>query len=137
MSNEVTAAPLTDLPEFAPIPRSSLGPAVITLVFTPLAGRRRGIATGTIALLYLPVIIVVTVDLISPANAAICHLVLLSSFLAALVASRHNKTLKAFRDRLVNAGKPKMVALLATARKLLTMLNAILRDKRPWQPDAA
>ncbi|MGH6926119.1 MAG: IS110-like element ISMex17 family transposase, partial [Propylenella sp.] len=31
------------------------------------------------------------------------------------------------------AGKPKMVALIAVARKLLTILNAILRDGRPWQ----
>ena len=50
-------------------------------------------------------------------------------FLAALVASRHNPVLKAFRDRLRAAGKPKMVALIAVARKLLTILNAILRDQ--------
>jgi transposase len=55
-------------------------------------------------------------------------------FLAALVASRHNPVLKAFRDRLVQAGKPKMVAAIAVARKLLTILNAILRDQKPWQP---
>src|SRR3954463_13984484 len=55
-------------------------------------------------------------------------------FLAALVASRHNPVLKAFRQRLIAAGKPKMVALIAVARKLLTILNAILRDQKPWQP---
>lgn len=55
-------------------------------------------------------------------------------FMTALVASRCNPTLKAFRDRLVAAGKPKMVAIIATLRKLLTILNAILRDKKPWQP---
>jgi transposase len=54
-------------------------------------------------------------------------------FMAALVASRHNKPLKAFRDRLVAAGKPKMVALIAVARKLLTILNAIIREQKPWQ----
>jgi len=54
-------------------------------------------------------------------------------FLAALVAGRHNPVLKAFRDRLVGAGKPKMVAVIAVARKLLTILNAILRDQTPWQ----
>jgi transposase len=54
-------------------------------------------------------------------------------FLAALVAARHNPTLKAFRQRLVDAGKPKMVAIVAVARKLLTILNAILRDQKPWQ----
>lgn len=54
-------------------------------------------------------------------------------FIAAMVAGRHNPVLKAFRDRLVAAGKPKIVALIAVARKLLTILNAILREKRPWQ----
>jgi transposase len=54
-------------------------------------------------------------------------------FMGALVAKKHNPTLKVFFDRLVAAGKPKMVALIAVARKLLTILNAILRDSRPWQ----
>ena len=54
--------------------------------------------------------------------------------MGALVAGRHNPVLKAFRDRLVQAGKPKMVAAIAVARKLLTTLNAILRDQKPWQP---
>jgi transposase len=54
-------------------------------------------------------------------------------FMGAMVAKRHNPVLKAFFDRLVVAGKPKMVALVAVARKLLTILNAILRDHRPWQ----
>jgi transposase len=54
-------------------------------------------------------------------------------FMGALVAARYNPTLKAFRDRLVAAGKPKIVALIATARKLLVILNAIIRDKTPWQ----
>jgi transposase len=54
-------------------------------------------------------------------------------YLAALVASRHNPILKAFYMRLLAAGKPKMVALIAVARKILTTLNAMLRDKRKWQ----
>jgi transposase len=54
-------------------------------------------------------------------------------FMAAMVAKRHNPVLKVFFDRLVAAGKPKMVALIAVARKLLTILNAMLRDNRPWQ----
>jgi transposase len=54
-------------------------------------------------------------------------------FMGALVAKRHNPVLKAFYDRLLAAGKPKMVALVAVARKLLTILNAILRDHQPWQ----
>ena len=58
-------------------------------------------------------------------------------FLAALTAARHNPALKAFRERKAAQGKPKMVALIAVARKLLTILNAILRDKRPWRPEIA
>lgn len=54
-------------------------------------------------------------------------------FMGAMVARKHNPLLKTFFERLCAAGKPKMVALIAVARKLLTMLNAILRDKRPWQ----
>ncbi len=56
-------------------------------------------------------------------------------FMGAMVAARHNPTLRAFRDRLVAAGKPKLVALIAVARKLLTILNAILRDGVAWQED--
>ncbi len=58
-------------------------------------------------------------------------------FTGAMVAARHNPDLKAFRDRLVQAGKPKLVAMVATARKLLTILNAIVRDKQPWRAQAA
>jgi transposase len=58
-------------------------------------------------------------------------------FLGALVAARHNPTLKQFRDKLVAAGKPKLLAIIAVARKLLTILNAILRDQTPWKPKNA
>jgi transposase len=54
-------------------------------------------------------------------------------FMGAMVAKQHNPVLRAFFDRLVAAGKPKIAALIAVARKLLTILNAILRDRRPWQ----
>lgn len=54
-------------------------------------------------------------------------------FIAAMVASRHNPVLKAFYERLLKAGKPKVLAIVALARKLLTILNAILRDKTAWQ----
>jgi transposase len=54
-------------------------------------------------------------------------------FMGALVAMRHNPVLRAFFNRLRSSGKPKMVALIAVARKLLTILNAIVRDRRPWQ----
>ena len=54
-------------------------------------------------------------------------------YIAAMAAARFNPALKLFHQRLISAGKPKMVALVAVARKLLTILNAILRDQRPWQ----
>jgi len=61
---------------------------------------------------------------------SVCRTVL---FIAALSATRYNPDLKAFSLRLLNAGKPKMVVLIAVARKLLTILNAIIRQSKPWQ----
>jgi transposase len=54
-------------------------------------------------------------------------------FMAALSAIRCNPVLRAFYQHLLAAGKPKMVALIAVARKILTILNAMLRDKKTWQ----
>ena len=56
-------------------------------------------------------------------------------YVGALVASRHNPVLKAVYQRLLAAGKPKNVALIAVARRLLTILNAILRDGKRWTPE--
>jgi transposase len=56
-------------------------------------------------------------------------------YMAALVASRYNPVIKAFYQRLLAAGKPKKVALTACARKLLIILNAIVRARKPF--DAA
>ena len=54
-------------------------------------------------------------------------------YMAALVASRYNPTLATFYRRLVGLGKPKKVALVATMRKLLTIVNALLKHQTPWQ----
>ena len=54
-------------------------------------------------------------------------------YMAALVASRYNPVIKAFYKRLRDAGKPAKLALTACMRKLLIILNAILRDQKPWQ----
>ena len=54
-------------------------------------------------------------------------------YMAALVASRRNPVLAAFYRRLVDAGKPKKLALTAVMRKLLTILNAMVRNKTRWQ----
>jgi transposase len=55
-------------------------------------------------------------------------------YMAALSASNFNPSLKRFYQRLLSAGKPKMVALIAVARKILTILNAMLRERKQWQP---
>ena len=55
-------------------------------------------------------------------------------YMGALVASRHNPILKAFYARLLAAGKLKKVALVACMRKLLTILNAMLRHRCVWKP---
>lgn len=54
-------------------------------------------------------------------------------YMAALSASTWNPVLKAFYERLLAAGKPKKLALTAVMRKLLTMLNAMMRDKCTWR----
>jgi transposase len=58
-------------------------------------------------------------------------------YLAALNGSRFNPALKSMYDRLRAAGKPPKVALIALARKLLTILNAMVRDGTRWQYGAA
>jgi transposase len=55
-------------------------------------------------------------------------------YMAALVASRHNPVLKVFYSRLLAKGKPKKLALIAVARKLVVMLNAMLKHCEDWQP---
>lgn len=55
-------------------------------------------------------------------------------YMAALTATRHNPVIKAFYKRLVDGGKLKKVALVACMRKLLTMLNAMMRDNVRFDP---
>ena len=54
-------------------------------------------------------------------------------YMAALVATRTNPVIREFYQRLLARGKEKKVALTACMRKLLVILNAIVRDGRPWQ----
>lgn len=58
-------------------------------------------------------------------------------YMSALVATRYNPVLKAFYERLLKAGKPKKVALVAVMRKLLTILNAMMRTGQPWDESRA
>lgn len=57
-------------------------------------------------------------------------------YLAVLSAMRFNPVIKAFYQRLVQAGKPKKAAMTACMHKLLTILNAMLRNQTAWQPPA-
>ena len=53
-------------------------------------------------------------------------------YMPILSAIRYNEKIRTFYDRLINAGKPPKVAITACMRKLLIILNAILRDNQPW-----
>ena len=55
-------------------------------------------------------------------------------YMAALVATRYNPVLRDFYQRLCTAGKPKKVALTACMRKLLTILNVMVKHNRHWNP---
>jgi len=61
------------------------------------------------------------------------HSVRCALYMAALTATRCNPAIRTFYIRLRNAGKPAKVALAAAAHKLLTIVNAMLRDKTTWQ----
>ncbi|MCY4414726.1 MAG: transposase, partial [Chloroflexi bacterium] len=57
-------------------------------------------------------------------------------YMGAMVASRHNPVIRDFYQRLLSAGKPKKLALTACMRKLLTILNSMLKHGTSWQhPD--
>ena len=58
-------------------------------------------------------------------------------YLSAMVAIRYNPDIKRFYERLLGTGKHKKVALTACIRKIVTALNAMLRDNKPWQPSLA
>lgn len=58
-------------------------------------------------------------------------------YMATLSASRHNPIIRAHFQRLIQAGKPAKVALVACMRKLLTILNAMMYSMRAWQPGLA
>jgi transposase len=58
-------------------------------------------------------------------------------YMAALVAVRYNPTVAAFYHRLLHAGKPRKLALIAAMHKLLTILNAIVRSQKSWISQSA
>jgi transposase len=58
-------------------------------------------------------------------------------YMAALTAKRHNPVLKAFAERLKQAGKPPKVVIVACMRKLLTIVNVMLKHNVPWSIQCA
>ncbi len=55
-------------------------------------------------------------------------------YMASLSAMRCNAVIKAFAERLKKAGKPPKVVIVACMRKLLTIMNAMLKNNTPWNP---
>lgn len=111
IGDRIARALLADLPELGQLDRRAIAALAGLAPFTRQSGQWRGksfIAGGRAA-----------------PRAAL--------FIGAMVAARHNQPLRVFYQRLVAAGKPRRLALVATARKLLTILNAIIRDRKPWQ----
>jgi transposase len=109
----VTAASLlADLPELGTLDRKEIAALVGVAPMNQDSGRksgRRRIKGGR-----------------APIRAAL--------YMAALSASRYNPAIRPFYLRLLDNGKEKKVALTACMRKLLTMLNAMVRDNRHWSP---
>ena len=56
-----------------------------------------------------------------------------SLYMGTVVAIRHNPIIKDFYERLLSRGKPKKLAITACVRKMLVILNAMVRDQKPWQ----
>jgi transposase len=56
-------------------------------------------------------------------------------FMSTLAAIRFNPVIARFYKHLIAAGKPKMVAMVACMRKLLTILNSMLKSSTPWNPE--
>jgi transposase len=112
VAQKIARSVLADLPELGRLTRRQIASLVGVAPFTRQSGRWKGksmIAGGR-----------------PFARAAV--------FMAAFSAVRCNPVLREFYQRLLARGKPKMVALIAVARKVLTILNAMLRDKNQWQP---
>ena len=105
---------LSDLPELGQLDRKKIASLVGVAPFNDDSGRRRGLRR------------------IQGGRTSVRQVL----YMAALAASRFNPVIRAFYQRLLASGKKKKVALVACMRKLLTILNAMLRDMTPWKPQA-
>lgn len=105
---------LVELPELGRLERRPLAALVGVAPFNRDSGRRRGARS------------------IWGGRAEVRSML----YMAALSATRWNPLIRAFYQRLLAAGKPKKLALTACMRKLLGILNAILKQRRPWRAPA-
>lgn len=103
---------LADLPELGRLPRRQIAALVGVAPFNRDSGTLRGRRA------------------VSGGRASVRHVL----YMATVSAIRRNPIIRAFYRRLRDSGHPAKVALTAAMRKLITILNAILRDHRPWQP---
>jgi transposase len=103
---------LADLPELGQLPRREIASLVGLAPFTQQSGQWKG------------------KSMIAGGRPGVRS----ALYMGAMSAIRCNDVLRGHYQHLLALGKPKMVALIAVARKLLTILNAMLRDKKPWQP---
>jgi transposase len=106
---------LADLPELGTLDRRAIASLVGLAPFAKDSGRKSGLRS-------------ISGGRAAPRTAL---------YLAALVATRFNPTLKVVYERLRQAGKPAKGALVAVARKLLTILNAMVRDRAEWRSPEA
>jgi len=108
-----TAAVLiAELPELGHLTRQQLAALVGVAPLNHDSGQHRGIRT------------------IWGGRAHVRH----ALYMATLVATRYNPVIRVFYRHLLAAGKPKLVALVASMRKLLTILNAMIKSQQPWAP---
>jgi len=102
---------LSDLPELGQVDRKQIAALVGVAPFNDDSGTRRGARR------------------IKGGRGSVRHVL----YMAAVAAARFNPVIRTFYQRLVAAGKKKKVALVACMRKLLTILNAMIRDMQPWK----
>lgn len=109
----VTAATLlAELPELGELNRQQIASLVGVAPFNDDSGQHQGTRH------------------ISGGRASVRHVL----YMAALVAKTHNPTIQAFAQRLAKDGKQSKVILTACMRKLLVILNTMLKNKTPWKP---
>ena len=111
----LTAALLAELPELGKLDRRQVAALVGVAPYNRESGRWRGHRS------------------ISGGRASLRRVL----YMATVVAIHRNPVIRTFHQRLRNAGKPGLVAIVACMRKLLTILNAMMRTQTPWNPDYA